>query len=126
MKKLSIAKTQNTPRVLLDPEAGVVDLTGKSYPENTSELFGPVIGWLNEYFGGNSRDKTIVNLDIDYFNSSSSRALYELFTVLNEAVVAGNEIEVNWIYDEEDESTEEDGEDFSEEFSGLGIKLVKK
>ncbi len=126
MEKLIIARTQNTPKILLDPEAGLIELTGKSYPENTSEQFGPVFDWLEEYFDGSPCNQTIVNIDIDYFNSSTSRALYEFFTLLNAAVKRGYGLEVNWIYDEEDFSTEEDGEEFNEEFSELGIKLVKK
>lgn len=126
MEKLSIAATLNTPEVLLDPEAGLIELTGKSYPENTSEIYGSVLDWVKEYFNGSSQDRTIINIEIDYFNSSSSRSLYEFFSFLNKAVIKGNEIEVNWIYDEEDDSTEEDGEDFSEEFTELKIKLIRK
>lgn len=126
MEKLSIEKTQNTPEILLDPDAGIVNLTGKSYPENSSEIYGPVMSWLREYFDGNAQSKTIVNLGIDYFNSSSSRCLYEFFGFLHEASMGGNEIEVNWIYDEEDDSSEEDGESFQEDFEALEIQLVKK
>ena len=36
------------------------------------------------------------------------------------------DIEINWIYDEENESAEEAGEDFIEDFEDLDIKLVAK
>ncbi len=126
MEKLSKAKTKNTPEILLDPESGLIELSGKSYPENTFEIYEPVMNWLKEYFDGNAKDKTIVNIAIDYFNSSSSKNLYDFFDLLNNAVFADNQIEVNWIYDEEDESSEEDGEDFRDEFEALQINLVTK
>jgi SiaC family regulatory phosphoprotein len=37
-----------------------------------------------------------------------------------------NSIEINWIYDEENESAGEAGEDFIEDFEDLNIKLVHK
>jgi hypothetical protein len=126
MEKLSKEKTKNTPEILLDPESGLIELSGKSYPENTFEIYEPVMNWLKEYFDGNAKDKTIVNIAIDYFNSSSSKNLYDFFDLLNNAVFADNQIEVNWIYDEEDESAEEDGEDFRDEFEALQINLVTK
>ena len=35
-------------------------------------------------------------------------------------------IKINWVYDEENESAEEAGEDFIEDFEDLDIKLVRK
>jgi hypothetical protein len=37
-----------------------------------------------------------------------------------------HEIEINWIYDEENENALEAGEDFIEDFEDLHINLVKK
>ena len=37
-----------------------------------------------------------------------------------------NTIKINWIYDEENESAEEAGEDFIEDFEDLDIELVIK
>mgnify|MGYP006450346123 CR=1 FL=1 len=37
-----------------------------------------------------------------------------------------NDIKINWIYDEENESAEEAGEDFIEDFEDLKIELVTK
>jgi hypothetical protein len=124
MEKLIMAETKYTPAISLDP-AGTISLVGKSYPENTFEFYEPMMNWVREYFDGNAVDVTTVNLEITYFNSSSSKLFFDFFDLLEEAS-EDHTIKINWIYDEENESAEEAGEDFQEDFEDLDIKLVVK
>ena len=124
MENLKLESTKYTPEINLD-SSGTISLVGKSYPENTFEFYAPVMQWLEKYFDGNAKEKTIVNLEIIYFNSSSSKLFFDLFDLLEEAREY-NTIEINWIYDEENESAEEAGEDFVEDFEDLQINLVSK
>jgi len=124
MENLKLESTKYTPEINLD-SSGTISLVGKSYPENTFEFYAPVMQWLEKYFDGNAKEKTIVNLEIIYFNSSSSKLFFDLFDLLEEAREY-NTIEINWIYDEENESAEEAGEDFVEDFEDLKINLVSK
>ena len=64
-------------------------------------------------------------MEIIYFNSSSSKLFFDLFDLLEENNDE-NGIEINWIYDEENESALEAGEDFIEDFENLKINLVQK
>ena len=125
MDNLSIESTKYTPEIKMSVETGIISLTGKSYPENTFEFYQPVMDWLEEYFNGNAQDKTVINIEIIYFNSSSSKLFFDLFDILDAAKDEHN-IEINWIYDEENESAEEAGEDFKEDFEDLNIQLVGK
>ena len=125
MENLKIAISQYTPEISLDAQAGVISMVGKSYPENTFEFYKPVIEWLENYFDGNAKDKTVVNMEIIYFNSSSSKLFFDLFDLLEEENENHN-IEVNWIFDPENESAQEAGEDFDEDFEKLKINLVEK
>jgi len=124
MEKLFIEATQYTPEISLDLN-GTISMVGKSYPENTFEFYKPVMNWLEEYFEKNKSNTITVNLEIIYFNSSSSKLFFDLFDMLDENRT-GREMNVNWIYDEENESAEEAGEDFIEDFEDLNINLVKK
>ena len=81
--------------------------------------------WIEKYFEGTPADITIVNMEIIYFNSSSSKLFFDFFDLLEENS-SENKIEINWVYDEENESAEEAGEDFIEDFEDLNIKLVIK
>jgi len=125
MENLSIEETKYTPKINMNATTGVIEMTGKSYPENTFEFYAPVMSWLDEYFSEKADDVTVVNMEIIYFNSSSSKLFFDFFDVLDEAK-DDNKIEVNWIYDEDNESAEEAGEDFIEDFESLTIKLVVK
>jgi hypothetical protein len=124
MESLKLEATKYTPEISLDP-SGTISLVGKSYPENTFEFYAPVMEWLEEYFNANAAETTVVNMEIIYFNSSSSKLFFDFFDLLDENA-SENKIEVNWIYDEENESAQEAGEDFIEDFEDLNIKLVQK
>jgi hypothetical protein len=81
--------------------------------------------WLESYFNGHAMPTTVVNMEIIYFNSSSSKLFFDFFDVLDE----NNDhcdIQINWIYDEENESAQEAGEDFIDDFENLSIHLVVK
>ena len=125
MEKLIIEETKYTPKIDMDAKTGTVNIAGKSYPENTFEFYEPVMRWFEEYFDGNAKENTVVNLEIIYFNSSSSKLFFDLFDLLEENN-QDHRIQINWIYDEENESAQEAGEDFIEDFKTLKINLVKK
>ncbi|GAB6073651.1 DUF1987 domain-containing protein [Nautilia lithotrophica] len=125
MENLYIAATKYTPEISLDAEKGIIDIRGKSYPENTFEFYAPVIKWIEEYLKCCAKDEIVVNMEIIYFNSSSSKLFFDLFDLLDEAKDK-HKIVINWIFDEENESAEEAGEDFIEDFEDLDIRLVKK
>ncbi len=122
MENLVIEETKYTPKISLDKN-GIVSMVGKSYPENTFEFYEPVMEWIREYFKSENKKFTL-NMEITYFNSSSSKLFFDLFDLIEEH--NSEDIEVNWIYDEENESALEAGEDFQDDFEGLKINLVKK
>ena len=124
MENLKLEATKYTPEINLDTN-GTISLSGKSYPENTFEFYAPMMKWLEEYFETSAADKTVVNIEIIYFNSSSSKLFFDFFDLLEENS-NDHKIEINWIYDEENESALEAGEDFIEDFEELTINLVQK
>ncbi len=124
MENLKIEATKYTPDINLDAN-GTLSLVGKSYPENTFEFYGPMMEWLERYFADAPAETTVLNMEIIYFNSSSSKLFFDFFDLLEENS-SDNKIEINWLYDEENESAEEAGEDFIEDFEDLNIKLVAK
>lgn len=125
MENLIIEETKYTPSINLNVENGTIDIVGKSYPENTFEFYEPVMKWLEDYFNTSALKKTIVTFEIIYFNSSSSKLFFDFFDLLEE-MSSKSIIEINWVYDEENESALEAGEDFQEDFENLNIHLVSK
>ena len=62
---------------------------------------------------------------LGYFNSSSSKLFFDFFDILD-ANKENFNITVNWIFDRENDSAKEAGEDFIEDFTDLTIHLMAK
>lgn len=116
MKPLLIQQTQSTLGVDFDPAQGLLTLRGESYPEDALKFFTPVIHWLAAYLVdlGNG-DAVNVDMDIVYFNSSSSKALMNIFETLEDAAVRGVEVNITWHCHKENEVARECGEEFRED-----------
>jgi len=124
MEKVYIPATRYTPEITLDPQKGLIEMKGKSYPENTFEFYKPIIDWVKEYVK-NPNDTTTVNMEIVYFNSSTSKLFFNLFDILYENKDK-SKITINWIYDKENDTAKEAGEDFIEDFPDIDFRLVEK
>jgi hypothetical protein len=100
-----------SPRVNLDPERGVVELGGRSIPENTESVYRPLIEWIEEYIN-QPQEKTVIKINFEYFNSSSAKYLIRFLEYFSTLKKAGHDVEVNWFYD--DDELLEYGEDFQD------------
>ena len=126
MDTLKIDATTSTPEINFDPNTNILKFSGKSYPENVSEYYGPVFKWLEEYIKSLGDEEVSVNMELVYFNSSSSKVLMDFFDLLEEACENGKNITVNWIFDAENDSAQEFGEEFQEDVESLKFNLVQK
>ena len=80
----------------------------------------------NEFLSNIEKQKVVCNIELIYFNSSSSKVLMDLFDTLEEASEDGKDIVLNWIYDEDNEASLEYGEEFAEDMESLSFNLVEK
>ena len=127
MENMVIEATKQTPKVSFDAEKHVLEFQGESYPENMAVFESPIFTWLEKYLEQLEDQTFTVNIDLAYFNSSSSKMLLDLFDKLDEEVENnGKSIIVNWIYDAEDDGAEEYGEEFKEDLESLTFNLVPK
>ena len=122
MGKISIDGTSKTPTVLFDSENGVMELKGRSIPENSIEFYKPIVESLDDYAKG-PKDKTKVEIQLEYFNTSSSKCILDLFKKLEAIHKGGNEVAINWYYEEDDEDMLEAGEDY-DAIIDLPFKLI--
>jgi len=126
MENLDIKATKYTPAIHFDYQQNVLEMKGESYPENTAEFYGPVISWLHHYLEVISSQKVRLDIELYYFNSSSSKVLLNILDLLEEAASQGKSITINWIYEEDDEDNQEFGEEFQEDLQSLTFNLVPK
>ncbi|RLD44866.1 MAG: nuclear pore complex subunit [Bacteroidetes bacterium] len=122
MDNLIIEGTRQTPEINFDVESGILKLEGRSIPENTFEFFTPVLNWLDAYVNS-SPDKIVAKINLEYFNTSSSKYILEILKKLKVFKVEGTEVLVEWYYEEDDEEMMETGEDY-EDVSGLPFEII--
>ena len=122
MENLNIEATKYTPKIDFNVESKILNITGKSYPENTFEYYKPIVTWIDDFLKEAKDEKILVNLDLEYLNSSSLKAYFDLFDLLEIAQDEGRKIEVKWIYDEENDVREELAMDFPSLNVNLKIK----
>ena len=122
MDNLVIEGTKQTPHIDFNASTGVLNISGRSIPENTFEFFNPVLQWLDEY-AGIAGDETVINVSLEYFNTSSSKYILEIFKRLKGVLNDGKDVLVKWYYEEDDEEMMETGEDY-EDVSGLPFEII--
>ena len=127
MTNLLIKATHYTPKIDLNAETNVLEICGKSYPENSFEFYAPVVAWFEKYLSNIENQKVILNLELEYMNSSSLKVYFDLLDVVEVAYDKENlDIEINWIFDKDNDIAQETGEDFIEDFKNLNISLIVK
>ena len=114
MNTLEIAQTPSTPEVRADSGEGRVFMAGDSYPENPFEFFQPIIDWIDEYLANDDRPLTF-DLELVYLNTSSIRAMMDIFDRLEDSHRAGRQVSVLWSYDPDNERVGELAEEFKED-----------
>jgi SiaC family regulatory phosphoprotein len=113
MKSLSLSPTTHTPYVSFDAETGKIELKGRSTPENSVEFYEPIMNWLDDYVKS-PQETTVVEVKFEYFNTSSSKCILDIFKRLSVLPKNGKKIQVTWYYEEDDEDMQEAGEDYSD------------
>jgi hypothetical protein len=124
MDNLIIEKTLATPYIHFDAQANKLTVAGESFPENAAKFYAPVLEWLKEYLAGIDNQDVLAELEIIYFNSSTSKILMIIFNELDNAVAAGKNITVNWRCDERNETAIECGEEFQEDLQHVPFNIV--
>jgi hypothetical protein len=123
MEPIIIEGTSKTPSVKFDSGEGVFEIKGRSIPENSVEFYKPLVDWLDGY-KETPLQKTVVDIKLEYFNTSSSKCILDVFKKLESIHKAKNEVEVNWYYEEDDEDMLEAGEDY-ESIIRVPFKMIE-
>lgn len=114
MKDFKIEGTQSIPDIFGDWAQGVLKISGDSYPENSFELFEPLLQWVERYLDQDGSELTL-QLNLLYLNTSSVKIMMDIFDLLEVAHTQGKKVNVIWSYDEENERVAELAEDFKED-----------
>ena len=113
MDNLLVEATDITPRVEFNKHKNIFRIEGKSLPEDVKNFYTPLIYWLESY-SLQPNAETILHLDFEYFNSSSSKMILILLNKIRDIHKKGFHVQVNWLYPPHDAEIEEAGEEFAE------------
>jgi len=122
MDQLHIEKGEFTPLISFDSESRQLEIVGISRPENVGEFYEPVLNWFEELekeieYGVFSIDEDkpfVLKMHLTYFNSATSKVLWQMLEIFNRLIAKGLKIKVEFYYDEGDEQMLEDGQELSE------------
>ncbi|ADM97320.1 DUF1987 domain-containing protein [Dickeya dadantii] len=122
---LYLAGTASTPTVDFRFDTHQLSLSGESYPENAAAFYGPLIERIQRYLQARLATTATpsaridVHVSLPYFNSSSTKMLFSLFNILDQAAQQQLPIALHWYYDQEDDIAEEFGQELHIDFSAL-------
>jgi len=115
MEKWTIDATDRSPHVVLDRQDSVLLIEGRSYPEEGMDFFDPIVMRFRSLQDSDNPIRT-VHIRLEYYNSSTTKAIADLFTALERSAKRGNEAKVLWEYEADDDGIEEDIDMFRETY----------
>ena len=113
METLELQAKNNTPYINFDATTGIMVMKGRSTPENSVEYYEPITNWVLNYIQ-TPAENTIVKVQFEYFNTSSSKCILDVLKKFAEIHKAGKSAKVEWYFEEDDEDMKEAGEDYGD------------
>jgi hypothetical protein len=119
MDDISLVASTKTPSVKFSSN-GHLELRGRSIPENSLDFYKPLLEWVDSYVKS-AQAETIVHVQLEYFNTSSSKCLLDLFRRLENV---NSKVAIHWYYEQDDEDMLEAGEDY-EAIVNVPFKMIE-
>jgi len=119
----TIEPTRVTPYVRLDAEDGLLEFKGRSSPSASLEFYYPIISSIDKAFVNGTSTLT-ANFAFEYFNTSSSKCLFDILKRLAQFKNRGMDVQINWYYEEYDDDMKETGEDY-EDVLGMSFNYIE-
>ncbi len=108
-----IKGTDDTPEVLIDPEKGLIKLSGRSLPEDPKEFYIPIKENLAKYAESPTSGTKVV-FKFEYFNTASSKIIMEIIDIVKKISSKDDKVVYEWHYLEDDDDMKEAGDDYAD------------
>ena len=123
MESILLEGTSHSPAISCNADTGVIEIKGRSIMPNAVEFYKPINDWLAAH-SLMPQKNTQVDIKLEYFNTSSSKCLLDIFKKLKLIVDSDNKVEINWYHKEDDEDMIEAGEDY-EDIINIPFKFIE-
>jgi len=121
---LSGNETNTLPKINYDEMAGTVKIEGRSISSDAEIYFNEFLPYFEDCIKRNPMD-LILNLDLEYFNTKTSKILMSFFNIAKTVENKGFTVKVNWYYEEGDEDMQDAGDDY-ESLTKLDFNIIQK
>ncbi len=134
MQKLQISPSDTTPEIQFSPEENIFFIRGISSPEDVRAMYYPVIDWIKAFIDDYLDKRHTIftsevplkfQFDLEYFNSSSAKFLYDICMELKRLNTFEIPFIVEWSHEEADIDLKEAGEDIAL-LAGMEFKYIIK
>lgn len=115
MNDINVIGTQSTPTLQTNWSEGWLEMSGDSYPENSYEVFSPVLAWIEAFL--EQKRPLSLKLRLLYLNTSSIKIMMEIFDALQSAFDNSQAVNVEWLYENGNHRVAELAEEFKEDCS---------
>ncbi|MCX7986861.1 MAG: DUF1987 domain-containing protein [Bacteroidales bacterium] len=110
MEELLIEGTKKTPEIRASRK-GSLQIIGRSIPEDPTKFYEPLTRWIEDY-SKNPAPQTEVCVQLEYFNSGTSKILLTLLRQLVE-LKPRSDVKIKWCYESGDDDIFERGDYFA-------------
>lgn len=119
MEKIVYEATSHLPLVDFDVN-GRLKMEGRAIPEDVNRFFDPLIDFASNL----EAESVIFDLNLEYFNTSTSKKLLDLLKQLDSNRMI-KELAINWHFEEGDDDNLEMGEIYEECLKRARFKFVE-
>lgn len=109
LQHVEISEMNGNPNILLDPEKGLISISGASSPLSTTVYFDPIFDWLNLYDLSGKKPLSVY-FHFKYYNTYTSKFLVNFVWECNRLLKKGKSVSFYWYHDVEDDEMREFGE----------------
>lgn len=123
MNDVIINGTNKLPTVNLDSKAGLIELSGRSIPEDGKEFYDDILKWIRDY-SQQPADETLIEFRFEYLNSSSHISIKNLIRELHALHRNGHSVTIRWYFEQEDSSMYDIANDYKDISSNLPFEII--
>ncbi len=110
---IKIDQSAYTPKIIIDPEKKIFEISGRSLPEEVMDVYHSVLEWVDKYAEKIIEENYTMSINLFYFNSPTARVLHKIFKKLDSLYKGEPDFSIRWYYENEEDL--EDAQDLIDE-----------
>lgn len=112
--------TEKSPLITLDGD--VLTISGRSYMSNAVDYYRSILYRISDL----SQVRLSVIVSLEYFNTSSSKCLLEIFKTVARKAESGMKANIVWKYTSKNPEMLETSEDYRDLITNIPFEIVKE